>query len=173
MYTTLRTHPIFSEYSGYKVRDYRNVLTLIDQLAEVGCSVRSGNAVLTSGQIQAFVFEAFIREEHFRTAINFLEQAIDFMDWYKSKGYWFEAVQPPSLNELCTMFGFNADVPREFRDESNPAVRPENSDAACLKKLEFLKSIDHLPEAVETGEEPEPVRPEWIYGRPTVIRGKM
>jgi hypothetical protein len=46
------------------------------------------------------------------------------MDWYKSRGYWFEAVQPPSLNELCTMFGFNADVPREFRDESNPAVRP-------------------------------------------------
>jgi hypothetical protein len=118
------TNPIFSEYAGYKPRDYRNLLHLIDQLAEVGCSVDGGNAVLTSAQIQAFVFEAWISAEQFRTAINFLEQAIDFMDWYKSKGYWFKAVQPPSLNELCTLFGFNADVPQEIRDENDPARRP-------------------------------------------------
>jgi hypothetical protein len=65
MYTTLRNHPIFSDYAGYKPRDYRNVITLIDQLAEVGCSVRSGNPVFTSDQVQAFVFEAFIQGEHF------------------------------------------------------------------------------------------------------------
>jgi hypothetical protein len=126
MFQTFRNHPVFSEYSGYSMRDYRSAVNLIDQMVDVAKTIKGYEDVLSEFQINSFVYEAWVTTENFRTACQFLEQAIDFLHWFaKNQTRQFAKEPVPTLNELCTLFGFNADVAREYRPEPVKAVKPE------------------------------------------------